>query len=620
MNRTLFVTVLLIFQLVAVAQTASIRGTVVDQSKALIPGVTIQLEHLDRGEKLTTITDASGRFTFFGVSPGNVRVTASLPGFQSKTYTVNIGASGATLDFMLQVAGVNTQVEVSISTPSILTTSASSVGQATRSGTETRQRRAVGTGARRMNTESYDHIDENPLTRVSTEPRSTFAIDVDTASYSNVRRFINSGGIPPKDAVRIEELVNYFKYDYAAPTGPHPVAIHTEVAAALWEPRHRLVRIGIRARDVDLHARSRANLVFLVDVSGSMGEENKLPLVQRSLRLLVDQLRDDDTVSMVVYAGATGLAVPPTPGVRKREIHEAIDRLQSGGSTNGGAGIQLAYKLATENFVTGGINRVILATDGDFNVGITNQGDLVRLIQQQAKSGVFLTVLGFGIGNYKDSTLEKLADKGNGNYAYIDTFAEARRVFVDQLTGNLMTVAKDVKLQIEFNPAEVEAYRLIGYESRLLADADFNDDTKDGGDMGAAHNVTAFYEVVLKGTPFEGADAGSLKYQKRPQLERAPKGELLTVSLRYKQPHGSKSTLLEVPARNSTAAFDAASADFQFAASVAAFGMLLRDSANRGQTSIEDVLKVAEASAGEDPARSEFIELARKASLRLQSK
>jgi Ca-activated chloride channel homolog len=619
MNRTLFVTMLLIFQFVAVAQTASIRGTVVDQSQALIPGVTIQLEHLDRGEKLTTITDASGRFTLFGITPGNVRVTASLTGFQSKIFTLNLGSAGADLSIILEVSSVNTQVEVVISASS-LGTSLSTAQITTRSGTESRQRRVVGTGRGRMNTEAYDHIDENPFTRVSTEPSSTFAIDVDTASYSNVRRFLNSGEIPPKDAVRIEELVNYFKYDYAAPTGPHPVAIHTEVAAALWEPRHRLVRIGIRARDVDLHARSRANLVFLVDVSGSMGEENKLPLVQRSLRLLVDQLRDDDTVSMVVYAGATGLALPPTPGVRKHEIHEAIERLKSGGSTNGGAGIQLAYRLATENFVPGGINRVILATDGDFNVGITNQGDLIRLIQQQAQSGVFLTVLGFGIGNYKDSTLEKLADKGNGNYAYIDTFAEARRVFVDQLTGNLMTVAKDVKLQIEFNPAEVEAYRLIGYENRLLADADFNDDKKDGGDMGAAHNVTAFYEVVLKGTPFDGGDAGSLKYQKRTQLERAPKGELLTVSLRYKQPHGSKSTLLEVPARNSTAAFDAASADFQFAASVAAFGMLLRDSSHRGQASIDDVLKVAAASAGEDPARFEFIELARKASLGLQSK
>jgi Ca-activated chloride channel family protein len=625
MKKTLLIAMLLCLELVAAAQTASITGTVVDQSQALIPGVTVQMEHLDKGDKRSTVTDEGGRFTFLGVLPGNVRITASLPGFQTQALQIQLRTGGAKLSITLKVAGVNTQVEVTVSAGTILTTSASSVGQViTRSGTSSDVRRARSSMAginvpRRMNTESYDHLEENPFTRVSVQPRSTFAVDVDTASYANVRRFLNSSGLPPKDAVRIEELVNYFKYDYAVPAGAHPVAIHTEVASAMWEPRHRLVRIGIRARDVDLAARSRANLVFLIDVSGSMMEDNKLPLVQRSLHLLVDQLRDDDTVTMVVYADAAGLVLPPTKG-NKDEINGAIDRLKAGGSTNGGAGIELAYRMATENFVSGGINRVILATDGDFNVGVTNEGDLVRLVQQKAKSGVFLTVLGFGIGNYKDANLEKLADKGHGNYAYVDTIHEAKRVLVDQLTGNLMTVAKDVKLQIEFNPAEVEAYRLIGYENRLLADEDFKDDKKDGGDMGAGHNVTAFYEVVPKGVAFEGRDADPLKYQKNPQLQRAPRGEILTVSLRYKQPEGSRSVLLEVPATDSTVAFDHASRDFQFAASVAAFGMLLRDSPNKGMVKIQDVLNTAAASAGTDPARTEFVELARKASLRLTDK
>ncbi|HLQ76451.1 MAG TPA: YfbK domain-containing protein, partial [Terriglobia bacterium] len=388
--------------------------------------------------------------------------------------------------------------------------------------------------------------------------------------------------------------------------------------SAFWEPKHKLVRIGIRAKDVDLSARSRANLVFLIDVSGSMMEPAKLPLVQSSLHLLVDQLREDDAVTMVVYAGTSGLVLPATKGTQKKDIHKAIDRLVAGGSTNGGEGIQLAYRMATENFVPGGINRVILATDGDFNVGITNEGDLVRLIQQQAQSGVFLTVLGFGIGNYNDSTLEKLADKGHGNYGYIDTIAEAKRALVDQLTGNLMTVAKDVKLQIEFNPAEVEAYRLIGYENRLLAEADFRNDKKDGGDMGAGHNVTAIFEIVPKGGTFDGAEVGPLKYQKPSQLQRAPKGELLTVSLRYKLPENSQSVLIDTPIMNSTAAFENASADFRFAASVAAFGMLVRESPNRGNASIEDVIRIAENSSGSESARTEFVGLARKAASKLR--
>jgi Ca-activated chloride channel family protein len=620
MNRKLLVVIVLLLELVAGAQNTSISGTVTDSSQALIPGVTIEIENLGTSQKRTTVTDEGGRFTFLGVPLGRFRVTAALPGFRTWTQQIEVGSGGAQLTITLQIASVATSVEVTVSGGPSITSSAASVGQVIGSRRRVQPVDVVNRGPTPMNTESYDYLEENQFTRVSAQPRSTFAVDVDTASYANVRRFLNNGQLPPKDAVRIEEMINYFKYDYAAPTAAHPVAIHTEVATALWEPRHKLVRIGIRARDVDLSARKSANLVFLIDVSGSMMDPDKLPLVKRSLRLLVDQLRDDDTVTMVVYAGNSGLVLPPTAGIKKQDIHKAIDRLEAGGSTNGGAGIELAYAKAAENFVPGGINRVILATDGDFNVGITNESDLVRLVQQQAQSGVFLTVLGFGIGNYKDSTLEKLADKGHGNYAYIDTIAEAKRALVEQLTGTLLTVAKDVKLQIEFNPAEVEAYRLIGYENRLLAAADFKNDKKNGGDMGAGHNVTAIFEIVPKGAAFEGEEVAPLKYQKQPQLERAPKGELLTVSLRYKLPEESQSVLLEAPAANSGTAFGNASADFRFSAAVAAFGMLLRDSPHKGTAMIEDVLQVATASSGTDPARSEFVALARKAAPKLRKR
>jgi Ca-activated chloride channel homolog len=610
MNRKLLpILLLLLLEVVAGAQNTSIHGIVTDTTRALIPGVTIQLENLDTGEKRTTVSDAAGAFSLVGLSPGKVRVTATLPGFVTWKQEFVLGLQGAQLSVTLKIGSAGTTVEV--------TASSGSTGSTGGGGGRIKPPEPYR-GPSPMNTESYSFLDENPFTQVLSKPRSTFAVDVDTASYANVRRFLSGGNLPPKDAVRIEELMNYFKYDYAVPNGIHPVAIHTEVASPFWAPRHKLVRIGIRARDVDLSARSRANLVFLIDVFGSMMEPNKLPLVQASLHLLVDQLRDDDAVTMVVYAGNSGLVLPPTDGTHKKEIHKAIDRLEAGGSTNGGAGIELAYRKASENFVPGGINRVILATDGDFNVGVTSEGDLVRLIQQKAQSGVFLTVLGFGIGNYNDSTLEKLADKGHGNYAYIDTIAEARRTLVDQLTGNLMTVARDVKLQVEFNPAEVEAYRLIGYENRVLQDADFKNDKKDGGDMGAGHNVTAMFEIIPKASTNEPPEVDALKYQKQGQLVRAPKGELLTVSLRYKLPENTESVLLQIPAVNSGTAFGDASADFRFAASVAAFGMLLRDSPNRGTATIEDVLKIAAGSSGTDSARVEFVGLARKAAPKLR--
>jgi Ca-activated chloride channel family protein len=458
------------------------------------------------------------------------------------------------------------------------------------------------------NTEAYDLIRDNPFKSPVDDPLSTFSSDVDTASYANVRRFLDQGQLPPKDAVRIEELVNYFPYAYAAPKDDRPFAVDVEVAQAPWAKDHRLVRIGIKGEEIEWGKRPASNLVFLLDVSGSMEAANKLPLVRESLKLLVD------------YAGASGLVLPSTSAAEKQDIVDALDKLHAGGSTNGGAGIELAYKTAEENFIKDGINRVMIATDGDFNVGTTGEGDLVRLIERKAKSGVFLSVLGYGMGNIKDSTLEKLADKGNGHYAYIDSETEAKKVLVEQAGGTMQTIAKDVKLQVEFNPAEVNAYRLIGYENRVLAHQDFNDDKKDAGDIGAGHTVTALYEVVPKGVAFKVQGVDPLKYQK-PQAGagKASGGELMTVKLRYKEPKASKSSLVEYAVKDKGRSLESASDDFRFAAAVAEFGMLLRDSEHKGKASWADVTELASTSLGggkdEDKGgyRQEFVELVRKA-------
>lgn len=467
------------------------------------------------------------------------------------------------------------------------------------------------------NTESYDSVDESTFKLVAHDALSTFSIDADTASYSNVRRFLNEGKKPPKGAVRIEELINYFSYDDPPPSGEDPFSTHIEVAACPWDSRHLLARIGLKAKTVERGDRKPANLVFLLDVSGSMSSHNKLPLLKRALKLAVDQLGEQDRVAIAVYAGASGLVLPSTPFNDKPKILDALQGLEAGGSTNAGSGIELAYKVAQENFVQGGINRVILATDGDFNVGVTSKDALVELVQNKAKGGVFLTVLGLGMGNLKDDMLEKLADKGNGNYAYIDDFAEARKVFAEQISGTLVTVAKDVKIQVEFNPARVQAYRLIGYENRMLAAQDFNDDTKDAGEIGAGHSVTALYELVPVGKDI-GYPVGSVdppKYQQPPKPAEKKSEELMTVKLRYKQPDGEESKKLEFPVQKVGGGFDTASADFRFAASVAAFGMLLRDSKYKGDITYDQVAGWAEAARGDDKReyRALFVELVRKA-------
>ncbi|MBI2922492.1 MAG: VWA domain-containing protein [Planctomycetes bacterium] len=465
--------------------------------------------------------------------------------------------------------------------------------------------------------EQYAPLVDNPFFSPNRDPLSTFSIDVDTAAYANVRHFLNAGQLPPPDAVRGEELINYFHYRYAPPAGTEPFSVALEVHAAPWEPKHRLVRIGLQGREIEMREAPAANLVFLVDVSGSMGSEDKLPLVQKSLRLLVEKLRAQDKVALVVYAGNAGLVLPPTSGSEQGTILAAIDQLSAGGSTNGGEGIELAYRLAGENFVKDGINRVLLCTDGDFNVGVSSEGDLVRLIEEKRSSGVFLSVLGFGTGNLADARMQQLADKGNGNASYIDSLSEARKVLVEQATGTLITIAKDVKIQVEFNPAKVAAYRLIGYENRMLAAQDFNDDRKDAGEIGAGHQVTALYEIVPAGTEAPIAvPADPLKYQKPADATPgAAFDELLTVKLRFKAPDGDVSVKTEFTLADPGVNAPASSDDFEFAAAVAAFGMCLRDSEYRGAANFGLVRELALAGIGDDPQghRKEFVELVRRA-------
>ncbi|MCP4645669.1 MAG: VWA domain-containing protein [bacterium] len=463
-------------------------------------------------------------------------------------------------------------------------------------------------------TESYDHIDDNPFVAVSTSPLSTFSIDVDTASYSNVRRFLREGSLPPKDAVRIEEFINYFQYAYLEPEGDEPFSVAADLTECPWASGHELLRIALKGKGIPVEQRPASNLVFLIDVSGSMRGANKLPLVKRALRLLVDRLTGDDRIAMVVYAGAAGVVLDSTPctPTNKSAILDSIEGLEAGGSTHGSAGITLAYEVAREHFIDGGANRVILASDGDFNVGVTNQGGLVRLIEEQAQSGVFLTVLGFGTGNLKDSTTEKLADKGNGNCAYIDTIAEARKVFIQEMGATLVTIAKDVKIQTEFNPARVAAYRLVGYENRLLRDEDFGDDTKDAGEIGAGHTVTALYEIVPVGVETRTPGVDALKYQSARELtDAAGSEELATIKLRYKAPDGDTSKLTSLAVKTQTVPLAEANTDLRFVTAVAGFGMLLRESPYRGDLTYDRVAEVAQESRGTDTCgyRAEFVGL-----------
>ncbi len=596
--------------LAAQVDFGAINGVVTDSSGAVLPGVTIELTG---PERRTVLTGGRGEFSVVRLRPGEYDVLITLAGF-STVRTKVVLAAGRTerLTIQMRVGAVEETVTVTGVTPRVDTQSAAPQFRTVVGG-------VVGAplaGPREgFNTESYDHIEENRFRRVEADPLSTFSIDVDTASYANVRRFITDGMLPPAGAIRIEELVNYFRFDYPQPSANEPFSITTELTPCPWNPRHRLALIGLQGRELKDREPSPRNLVFLIDVSGSMMPPDKLPLVRTAMRMLTDVLTERDRVAIVVYAGASGLVLPSTTGENKDRIHRALAQLEAGGSTNGASGIRLAYQVARSNFIVGGVNRVILATDGDFNVGVTNQSELVSLIERERESGVFLSVLGVGTGNLKDSTMEKLADKGNGNYSYLDTLREARKVLVREAGATLDTIAKDVKIQVEFNPRAVFAYRLIGYENRLLKNEDFNDDKKDAGEIGAGHSVTALYEVVPVGVTVSTSDVDPLKYQRETRPTRAAaSGELLTVKVRYKAPDGDTSRLLTRVVMNTPASM---SANVGFASAVAEFGMVLRGSPDSGDASVPAAVARARRFRGTDNEgyRSEFIVLAERASL-----
>lgn len=472
--------------------------------------------------------------------------------------------------------------------------------------------------AKKENTDEFNKIVENPFVTPQVNPLSTFSIDVDNASYTNCRSLINNGQMPNKDAVRIEEFVNYFDYEYPNPTGEHPFSITTEVAPAPWNPQHQLVHIGLQGKKLNYEQLAPCNLVFLLDVSGSMEDANKLPLLRSSLKLLLNELSSKDRIAIVVYAGAAGLVLPSTSASEKGKITDALDKLQAGGSTAGGAGIELAYKIAKENFIKDGNNRIILATDGDFNVGTSSQNDLVRMIEDKRKEGVFLTICGFGMGNYKDGTMEEISRNGNGNYYYIDQIGEAKKVFVKEMRATLFTIAKDVKLQVEFNPSKVQAYRLIGYENRMLKSEDFNDDKKDAGELGAGHTVTALYEIIPVGVKSEFVKTvDKLKYQQtsanNTENNTSSTGnEMMTIKFRYKKPNEDVSKLMEQEiVKSNVLSLEKSSENFRFSAAVAEFGLLLRDSEFKANASFDETLKLANAAIGKDTEgyRKEFIKL-----------
>ncbi|HTM92122.1 MAG TPA: von Willebrand factor type A domain-containing protein [Flavisolibacter sp.] len=602
--------------LLALGQIKVITGKVKDDKGLPLIGASVII----KGAKTSVQTDVSGMFRIIldsTKSVANGRLVVSFVGYETRE--IKIG-NKSRFDVVMKptsnamsevvVVGYGVQRKTSV-TGSVTTISGKSLGYSSSSPYSN------GYYKRDFNTEEYDRITENNFHKVTDDPLSTFSIDVDAASYSNVRRFLKSNQLPPADAVRVEEMINYFHYDYPQPISEDPFSINTEMSDCPWNEKHKLVMIGLQGKKIPAENLPASNLVFLIDVSGSMQGPNRLPLVKSSLKLLVDQLREEDKISIVVYAGNAGLVLPATSGSNKIKIKEAIDQLEAGGSTAGGAGIQLAYKTAKQNFIKNGNNRIILCTDGDFNVGVSSNGELERMVEKERESGVFLTVLGYGMGNYKDSKMQILADKGNGNHAYIDGESEAKKVLVNEFGGTMFTIAKDVKLQIEFDPAKVQGYRLIGYENRLLNREDFNDDKKDAGELGSGHTVTALYEVIPVGVDDEFLkNVDELKYQKKAKASKASgSDEMFTVKFRYKEPNGSESKLIEHPVIDKQIAFEHTSENFRFAACVAEFGMLLTDSKFKSNASFVHVIQTAKNARGKDVEgyRKEFISLVRKA-------
>jgi Ca-activated chloride channel homolog len=611
-----------------------ITGHITDESGNPIAFVTV----IAKGTKIGASSDANGEYKI-SVSEKINSLLFSAVGFVHTEININ---NKKVVDVVLKKASLKlnevvvigygtkrksytTSVSVAIRGSASLS-NISSTNQGFYSSPKKSLRRDANADEEESNTEAYSNIVENGFKNVSDNPVSTFSIDVDAASYSNVRRFLNQGQLPPAGAVRTEEMINYFKYQYPQPTNKDPFSFNTEMSNCPWNKEHKLLLVGLQGKSMPTENLPASNLVFLIDVSGSMSDENKLPLVKASLKLLTDQLREKDKISMVVYAGNAGLVLPATSGAEKDKIKKAIDALESGGSTAGGAGIQLAYKTAQENFVKDGNNRVILCTDGDFNVGVSSDDDMVRLVEKERNSGVFLTTLGYGMGNYKDSKMQLMADKGNGNNFYIDNFSEAKKVLVNEFGGTLFTIAKDVKLQLEFNPEKVAGYRLIGYENRLLNKEDFNNDKKDAGELGSGHTVTALYEIIPAGVESDFLeDVEPLKYQAADDNDMGStkfNNELLTIKFRYKAPTKDKSDLITYTVKDETISFAKASDNFRFAAAVANFAMLLRNSEYKGNSNYTKVLSMANAAMGADVEgyRKEFIVLIKAADAITNSK
>lgn len=600
MRRFVLVTMILTLMSIQLMAQRVINGRVSDEEGTDMSGVSVVI----KGTQTGVITDANGEykikvnsdsdilvFSFIGMVPQEIKVKG-----KTRIYIV-LKNDVAEMEEVV-VVGYDKNILQSISG------AVAGVAVKKRSGIRIRGRSSFVSYDQDFNTESYASVSENGYKQVSDEPLSTFSVDVDRASYTNVRRYLNQGMLPPEGSVRVEEMINYFNYDYESPEGEHPFSVGSELAPCPWNNNHYLLKVGLKGKEIEKEHLPASNLVFLIDVSGSMNAGNKLPLLKSSFRLLVNELRDEDYVSIVVYAGAAGLVLEPTSGKNKKEIVEALDRLQAGGSTAGGAGLKLAYKTAKKHFIEGGNNRIILATDGDFNVGVSSNASMEELVSEEKDNGIFMTVLGFGMGNYKDDRMEIIADKGNGNYAYIDNLQEAQKTLVSEFGGTLFTIAKDVKFQIEFNPQKVLAYRLIGYENRLLNKEDFNDDTKDAGEIGAGHTVTALYEIIPQGA--EDADdwikkVDKLKYQKNQVRRNAEiSDEWLTLKLRYKEPDAHKSQLMEFAIKGTVDDFNEATDDFRFAASVAAFGMKLSDSDYIGEMNYSDIQSMAKAARGDD--------------------
>lgn len=612
---------LISFAFKPVDSNCSVYGKITDAANAdPIPFANLSLMKKDSSIASTT-SDINGDYCFKNIKPGKYNLSIVYVGYSKQLIKAITVTSAGKIQVNVKMNSENIKLdEISVVTYQVPVTTNKYITKEhykMQSGGKSPNPISVGgVYDREFNTEEYNKINDNEFKEAKKNPLSTLSIDVDKASYSNVRRFITEGSLPPADAVRVEEMINYFSYNYPQPKGDDPFSITTEYTECPWNTNHNLIHIGLQGKEIETTNLPANNLVFLLDVSGSMESANKLPLVKSGIRLLVEQMRTQDNVSIVVYAGAAGVVLPPTSGAHKEKILDALEQLQAGGSTAGGEGILLAYKTAKENFSKTGNNRIILCTDGDFNVGVSSEGELVRLIEKKREEGVFLTVLGFGTGNYKDSKMEQLADKGNGNYAYIDNLLEAKKVLVKEMGGTLLTIAKDVKIQIEFNPGKVKAYRLVGYENRLLANEDFNDDKKDAGELGSGHTVTAIYEIIPAGSSEVVASVDELKYQQT-IVNTNTTNDVMTIKFRYKEPKESTSKLISQVVLDNKTPFSKASENCRFASSVAEFGMVLRDSKFKGESNYKSILALAKSAKGKDEEgyRSEFIRLVEMAEL-----